>query len=86
VAVAVVVVENRLAVASDQQVDKAVVVIVGRRYGHPIHIRIKARLFRHIGKGAVAVVAIEMIVRRRCGLFLERYGCMESSSGRPLTT
>ena len=72
VAVAVVVIENRLAVSGDQQIDKAVVVIVGRCHGDPVHIRIEAGLLRHIGKGAVSVVAIKMIVRRRCGLIFER--------------
>src|ERR1035437_9066788 len=74
VSVAVIVVEDRLAVAGDQQIDKAVVVIVSRRHGYSIHIRIKAGFLRHVGKGAVAVVAIKMIVRRCCGLFLERIG------------
>ena len=74
VAVAVVVIENRLAVAGDQQIFETVVVVVGGRHRDRVHIRIESRLFRHIGKVPVAVVAIEMIVRRRGRLVLQRIG------------
>ena len=71
-AVAIVVVEDGLSVAGDEQVNEAVVVIVGRGHGDPVEIGRKTRLLRHVGKVAVAVVAVEMIVRQRIRLLLER--------------
>ena len=74
VAIAVVVIENRLSVAGHQQIDIAVVVIVGRRHRHSVHIRIESGLLRNIGKVAVAVVTIKVIMRRRCRFLFQRIG------------
>ena len=69
---AIVVIENRFAVACDQQVVITVVVIVRRCNGYGIHIGVETRLFGHVGEVAVSIVAIEMIVRRRGRLLFQR--------------
>ena len=45
--------------ARDEDVGKAVVVVITHRDAHPVHLYIKARFMGHVGKGAVTVVAVK---------------------------
>ena len=74
VPVAVVVIQNGLAVPRHQQIDEPVVVKVRRRHGHRVEVRIQSRLFRYVRELSIAVVAIKVIVRHRIGLHLQRIG------------
>src|SRR5271157_788358 len=60
--------------AGDKEVLMAVVVVVSHRDAHSIASSSQARLLRHIGKGSVAVVAVEAIPIARTGLFKLRHG------------
>jgi len=73
-AISVVVIENDLAEARDQQVFISVVVVVGCGHCDRIHIRIESGLRSDIGKVRVTIVAIKMVVRRRVGLVLQGVG------------
>src|SRR5271157_1784281 len=55
--------------ADDKEVLMAVVVVVPHGDAHSIASSSQARLLRHIGKGSVAVVAVEAIPIARTGLF-----------------
>ena len=70
--IAVVVIQDRLAVAGHQQVDKTVVIVVSRGHGVRVHIRIESRLDGDIGEMPSAVVPIKMIVRRNGRLLFQR--------------
>ena len=48
-----------LADAGDEEVGKAVVVVVADGDAHAVHLDVEARRARHVGERAVAVVAIE---------------------------
>ncbi len=71
-AVAFVAVENRAAIAGDEEVDEAVIVKVGGDRRHAVNVRGHAGLVGDIGEGAVAVVPVEMVVRRSRGRLLQR--------------
>src|SRR4029078_5060751 len=51
--------ETILADAGDQHVGKAVVVEIAHGDTHPVHLDIETGRLRHIGEGAVAVIAIQ---------------------------
>src|SRR5579863_6350770 len=70
----VVVVENRAAIASDEEVDEAVVVEIGCDSGHSINVCGHSGLIGDVGEGTIAVIAIEVIVRRIRRRLLQRVG------------
>jgi hypothetical protein len=71
-----------MAVAGDQQVHKAIVIEVRGDGGHAEEVRADAGRVRDIGEFAVTIVAIEMIVRRRCRRLAQRIG-MDVVAQRP---
>ena len=58
-AFAVVVKEPVLSDARDQQIGKAVVVVIADRDAHPVHLNVETRRARDVAKRSIAVVAIE---------------------------
>ena len=51
--------ETALSDASDENVRKAIVVVVADRNAHAVHLDIEAGAFGDVGEGAVAIVAVE---------------------------
>jgi hypothetical protein len=62
-AVAFVAVKNRAAIPGDEEIDETVVIKVRRNRRRAINVCRDACLVGDIGEGAVAVVAVEMVVR-----------------------
>ena len=58
-----------LADGGDEDVGKAVVVVIGDGHAHAVHLDGQAGALRHVGEGAVAIVAIEpqRAARAVCG-------------------
>ena len=71
-AVAFIAIENGSPVAGDEQIDKPIIVKVRGNRSYSVDIRRYARLVGDIGKCAVSIVPVEMIVRRSGGRLLER--------------
>src|SRR5205085_3999066 len=51
--------ETALADASDENVREAIVVVIPNGYAHSVHFDVEPRALGDVGKGAVAVVAVE---------------------------
>ena len=46
--------------ARDENVGKAIVVVISDGHAHSVHLEIQSGILRHVGKSAVAVVAVEL--------------------------
>ena len=64
-------VKNGASVAGNEEIDEAVVVEVRRDRCRAVNVCRYARLIGYVGEGAVAVVAVEMVVRRNGGRLLK---------------
>ena len=71
VSVAIIVIQDGSAIPGHQQIDKTIVVVICRRNRNAVHIRRKSCLGGHVCETPVAVVAVEMVVRRRGRLVLQ---------------
>ena len=49
-----------LAHGGDQDIGEAVVVVIGHRHAHAVHLHRQAGALGHVGEGAVAIVAVEL--------------------------
>ena len=66
--VAIVVIQNAVAVLRDVHVGKAIAVVVADRHALPIAARRDPGFFGNVGESSVAIVAVESIAQRRIGV------------------